>query len=453
MNINRTTIASQLVFLLICSVVVAQIPVILIFLSFGGDIVEDYERQYQVDRIATIYRLIESEQGRNTELILASAQGEELSFSVTETPKSNSPLIDHNYLKWFTKTLVDTEVLSTRVTIGVLDQYYFWFSDEEERCFNQIQKHNLFASCPYVAFSVQLSDGKWLNAVNAVLTNTNVLIVPVLFSAIITLIGFIFVIKFEVRRITAPLRILSQAAERLGKGQEVAPLKPMGSSELTTTAEAFNQMQERLTRFIHDRTHMLAAISHDLRTPITSLRIRVEFVEDEGLKENMIRTLEDMQVMVESCLAFAHQDIVEEESSIENLIALLRDVTSDFQQASFTSPLESCEYQCRAVNFRRALRNIIDNAIKYGKKAEVTLIQNDHCITIEIQDAGPGIPSDQLEDVFMPFFRADKSRNVDSGSVGLGLTIARTIIHKHGGTIEAINTHPGMKMVIKLPLE
>ncbi len=197
---------------------------------------------------------------------------------------------------------------------------------------------------------------------------------------------------------------------------------------------------------------MLAAISHDLRTPITSLRLRTEFIEDKELQAKMVNTLEDMQTMVEACLAFSQQDVLEEETETIDIVETLKDLAEDSSHITFSSTIPSYEYPCRSVSLKRAIRNLLENAVKYGSKAHMSFEKPDNKILITIQDQGPGIPEEKQEEVFEPFIRLDKARNTESGSVGLGLSIARTIIHKHGGTITAQNTFPGLEMTVTLPI-
>ena len=165
----------------------------------------------------------------------------------------------------------------------------------------------------------------------------------------------------------------------------------------------------------------------------------------------MIKTLKDMESMVEGCLAFAKQEVQEEKSEIINLVETLSNLAGEYPGIAFSTSLGAHKYLCRPVSLRRAIRNVFENAVHYGTGARVTVDSDGHGVSIEIVDEGPGVPDGMLEDIFEPFFRVDEGRNTETGNVGLGLSIARTIVHKHGGTIRAANVPNGLKMRIWLP--
>jgi len=196
---------------------------------------------------------------------------------------------------------------------------------------------------------------------------------------------------------------------------------------------------------------MLAAVSHDLRTPITSLRLRAEFVDDERLKDHMVESLDDMQTMVDSFLTFARQDITEEPLQDFDLVKLCRRMADDTVGMKFTTPETECRIRGRKVGLQRALANLVDNAIKYGKEARVHLSVEGDLISLTVDDAGNGVPDKMLEEIFSPFTRLDHARSVVEGSVGLGLSIARSIIRKQGGDVVPANLTDGFRMKITLP--
>lgn len=451
MRMPKQSIATQLIILLVLSVLTAQIPIAAVFLSRADAISDVFEQKFQIEKIADTYKAVSNRYNKDNEQLLKASNGLDLSFSVSTTPLFTGELEHQKYVEWFNETLGNVDITFTEEKISAIDQWEFWFSDQDEQCFEALLAQDFSHNCPYKAFSLKLDGGRWLNAVSGMASNNGIVLVPVLFSAFVTLLGFSFVIIFAIRKITSPLRDLEIATEQLGRGQDVEKLAVRGPRELSTTVSAFNEMQERLTRFVHDRTHMLAAISHDLRTPITSLRIRTEFIDNVELRDQMIQTLEDMQVMVESCLSFAHQDIIEEKTEEHDIVKLVESAVSEINGASFSSNINSYPYPCRQVNFKRAIRNVVENGVKYGDAANLSVDANDEGVYISIRDEGDGIPEKDLENIFEPFIRLDKSRNVESGNVGLGLTIARTIVHKHGGKIQASNSDNGLKVVLSLP--
>jgi signal transduction histidine kinase len=260
------------------------------------------------------------------------------------------------------------------------------------------------------------------------------------------LVGLLAV--WQARRLAAPIEEFSRAAERLGVDASATapPLPESGPRELRTTIRAFNLMQERLRRFVEDRTQMLAAMSHDLRTPLNRLRLRAEFIEDAEQQRKMFIDLEAMNVMIDSTLAFVRDDAGREERRLVDLGILVEDVCEDATDAggtvSYSGPL-GMNIHCRPIAIGRAITNMVDNAVKYGGGARVRVLHMQERVVIEVEDEGPGIPSDELEKVFVPFYRLERSRNAATGGVGLGLSAARTIAREHGGDISLANRHGG----------
>jgi signal transduction histidine kinase len=267
------------------------------------------------------------------------------------------------------------------------------------------------------------------------------------------------IVIFMVRRLTRPMAALAAAAERLGRGEAVPPVPERGPADVRETTRAFNRMHARLQRFVQDRTRMLAAISHDLRTPITSLRLRAEFVEDEEIRQKILETLDDMQRMAEATLAFAREEAAQEDTRAVDLAALIDSVCADLadmgQDVTFAGAPRS-HYLGRPSSLKRALRNLIENAVTYGRRARVALEAGDHEWRIVIEDDGPGIAEADFERVFAPFVRLEESRNPETGGVGLGMAISRSIVRGHGGDITLANrpgAHgaEGLCVTIRLP--
>jgi signal transduction histidine kinase len=258
-----------------------------------------------------------------------------------------------------------------------------------------------------------------------------------------------------VRRITRPMAALAASAERLGRGEVVPALAESGPLDIRQTTRAFNRMGGRLQRFVQDRTRMLAAISHDLRTPITTLRLRAEFVEDEETRAKILETLDEMQRMTEATLAFAREEAAAEDTRTVDLAALVDSVCADLadlgQDVAFAGP-ERAPYACRPVSLKRAVRNLIENAVAYGERARVTLEPVADSFRIVIEDDGPGIPEAEFERAFAPFVRLEESRSPETGGIGLGMAIARSIVRGHGGDITLANRQVGgLRAVIHLP--
>lgn len=305
-----------------------------------------------------------------------------------------------------------------------------------------------------VGLAVQLNRGTWLNtafakpAMSGFWTSNSVL------SLAVTALTLSVIMILAARGITRPMRRLTAAAEALGRGEATAPLPETGPEDIRNTAEAFNKMQERLKRFVADRTRMLAAIGHDLRTPITSLRLRAEFVGDAEVREKMLATIDEMQKMTEATLTFAREESAVEETRSVDLSALVQSLSDDLADMGYDVTFDNgfkIKYRCRADALRRAIRNLIENAVRYGQRARVSIAKGDDSIDIIIEDDGPGIPPELAEQVFVPFYRLEDSRNRETGGVGLGLSIARNIVRNHGGDIRLVNHAAGLRAIITLP--
>jgi signal transduction histidine kinase len=259
-----------------------------------------------------------------------------------------------------------------------------------------------------------------------------------------------------VRRVTTPLASLATAAERLGRDVNAPPLPETGTTETRQAARAFNDMQTRLRDLIENRTRLLAAISHDLRTPLTLLRLRAESVENVQERDRMLSTIAEMDALIGSSLQFARDDSTDEPRRPTDLASILQSVVEDMRDAGFDvrmQPAQPVVYACRSAALKRAARNLLDNAVKYGKSGSVEIRRVSQAIEINVDDDGPGIPPQELTRVLEPFYRVEDSRSRETGGVGLGLAIAQSIVQSHGGTL-ALSNRPtgGLRATISLPL-
>ncbi|MDH3231701.1 MAG: ATP-binding protein [Alphaproteobacteria bacterium] len=306
-----------------------------------------------------------------------------------------------------------------------------------------------------LTLSVPLADGSWLNVTTRYRAPPVGWAWPSVLSMLTTALAIMIIAALTVRRITRPLTALAAAAEKLGRGEEAEALDESGPMEVRRTTAAFNAMQERLTRFVRDRTTMLAAIGHDLRTPITALRLRAELVEDEETRDKLLQILEEMQRMTEATLAFAREEATREATRMVDLAALAESLCDDLaelgMEVSFAGT-ERVPLACRPVSLKRAIRNLIENGVAYGKRARVTVDGSRDDVRIVIDDDGPGIPAQELERVFGPFVRLEGSRSRETGGIGLGMAIARSIVRGHGGDIVLENRREGgLRATIRLP--
>ena len=272
-------------------------------------------------------------------------------------------------------------------------------------------------------------------------------------------IGGLFVVLFAAwvsRRVTRPVRRFSDAADRIGRDLLTAPPLPeTGSPELRRAARIFNRMQDRLRRLVEDRTLMLAAISHDLRTALTRLRLRVEFIGDDVQRTRAEGDVAEMRAMLEATLAFARGEAAGEAHEPVDLASMaqaLCDNAADAGGAARYRGPDRLVMTCPPAAIRRALANLIDNAIAYGGEAEVGLAEDDAAIRFTIADRGPGIPAGHREAVFAPFRRLETSRSRETGGTGLGLAIARGAVRRCGGDIALGDRRGGgLEAVVTLP--
>jgi signal transduction histidine kinase len=263
----------------------------------------------------------------------------------------------------------------------------------------------------------------------------------------------IVVFWFVMTRLLGPLRQLVGAADKLGRGEDVAELPVVGPTEVRDLTHTFNHMQDRLTRFVADRTRLLAALGHDLRSPLTAMRVRAEMVDDDETRDSLVASVEEMQSMVEATLTFARGLAGSEDPEVVNVDAFLEDLRQDMVVPFDTEGDSAYDARMRPHAMRRALRNVIENAVRYGGSAHVRHGMANGEVFITIDDDGPGIPATELERVFDPFFRPEQSRSLETGGHGLGLSIARTIVRAHGGEISLSNREAGgLRTTITIPL-
>ena len=323
-----------------------------------------------------------------------------------------------------------------------------------ERFLAKIEQRYAFDNAYLV--SVQLGNGSWANftvpvAPSPRLWSDNTMLATMLVIALV-LAGSIWALS----RLTAPYALLANAAERLGRDINAESLPEKGPREVRAATHAFNLMQARLRRFIGDRDQLVAAISHDLRTPVTRLRLRAEFVEDVDQRARMLADLDDIEAMTSSVLAFASDTAQPETREQIDLVSLVESLSSDMPHVALClSPDLPPRVKCLAgpVGLRRATANLIDNAVKYGGAARVSLVVDAAAIRIAVDDDGPGIPEEAMESVFRPFRRLETSRNRETGGTGLGLTIARSVARAHGGDVILANRPAGgLRAEIVLPI-
>lgn len=281
-------------------------------------------------------------------------------------------------------------------------------------------------------------------------TTTYIFIMWMVGTSIVLLAIAVFFLRNQVRSV----RRLAEAAERLGKGQQVTEFKPEGALEVRQAAAAFIVMRDRIQRQVAQRTELLAGVSHDLRTPLTRMKLQLAMASDDDAR-NLQSDVAEMERMIDGYLAFARGEEGEEPATVE-LGEVLEDAAASARRkggAVTLGPVEPAVMALRRNAFQRCLANLLDNAMRHGDQIVVGATRGGEAIEITIDDDGPGVPEDQRQAVFKAFYRLDASRNLETGSVGLGLTIAGDVVHGHGGNI-VLGDSPmgGLRATVRLPV-
>ena len=302
---------------------------------------------------------------------------------------------------------------------------------------------------------VRLQDGTWATFDTQVTQESASLPWRVLLTLATLLAAVLLLSYIAVRWVTRPLQLLATAADELGRDINRPPLPEGGPAEVHRAAHAFNTMQTRLVHFIDERTRLLTAMSHDLKTPLTRMRLRAELLEDASLRQKFEADLLEMEAMVTQTLEFMRGLSSREPTQLTDIMGLLESLQADNEAMGRTitivgrvaGPLKGVPQL-----LKRCLSNLIDNAVLYGQRAEVMVEEGTDVLTIRVRDHGPGIPESEIDKVFEPFYRLEGSRSRDTGGTGLGLSIARNIARAHGGDVRLRNHEGGgLQAILTLP--
>ena len=271
------------------------------------------------------------------------------------------------------------------------------------------------------------------------------------FASLILLIMSYYFMKGQIR----PLKRLAIIAETFGRGLDAPELKESGSSEIRQTTNAFNQMRARIKRFLKQRTDMLAGVSHDLKTPLTRMKLQLSLMKNDDARKELENDIQEMTAMLNSYVSFVKGGEPEtiENINLNNLINNICETNISLKFKIYQKFIKEIETSGRTLQIKRAIQNIIDNSKRYSSEIYIEITSNEEDCLISIEDNGPGIPEENYEDVFKPFFTLDPSRNKLKGESGLGMTIARDIIRSRGGEIKLSKSkNRGLKTTINLPL-
>lgn len=303
--------------------------------------------------------------------------------------------------------------------------------------------------------SVQLENGQWLNARVMLPPRDPLLTARLVLSTVVLYFLVLGAALFAARRLSRPLRDLTRAAEQFGGRTVPETVQPRGPQDLRQAIEAFNAMNHRVVALLDEKDRMLGALGHDLRTPLASMRIRAETMEPEEERERLIASIEEMTATLEEILVFARSGRAREQARETDVAALAAAVCDDYADMGHdveAMPADRLVLPVQPNLLRRAVRNLIDNAIKYAGSARVELRHTPGSIEITVLDNGPGLPPEELKRVLEPFYRVDSSRNRETGGTGLGLAIAKAVAESHGGSLHLANRQEGgLAATLRLP--
>ena len=294
-----------------------------------------------------------------------------------------------------------------------------------------------------VLLTGRLPNGQWLHAAGLVRANDRASMIALLLQTFTLFVAVMVPLALVARRIARPLEDLTRRVRRVGVAEEPEPMERAGPDDVQELIVAFNAMQSRVSNLLGEKDVMLGAIGHDLKTPLAALRVRIESVDDDEEREKMASTIDEMVTILDDILTLARLGKSGEPLQLVDIAAMVETLVSDFEQASFETPEVRIVAHIRPVLIRRALRNLIGNAIAYGKHAALVVREEGGMIFVDIDDDGPGIDPAMADSMFEPFVRAERSRSRSTGGSGLGLTISRAIARAHGGDVVLRNRTAG----------
>lgn len=407
---------------------------------------------YSAERIAEIVRLLDGADKLERSRLVAVLNVAPLRVSLSAAAWSKSNQTTKNWPAIeFRKRLLQLLGENYPLFVAVSDQRSpeteNTMHDSGEHTMQHMQRMGMILPDTLVFFAqVKLTDGSWVSFENSIAeevfadSSTLFLMLAILITAVL------FISLLAVRWVTRPLTMLTLAAHKLGSNINQPPLLETGPIEARNAASAFNSMQSRLQKFIVDRSRLLTAISHDLKTPITRLRLRAEMLDNPEQRDSFIKNLDEMQLIASETLNFMRTDDSHESLQAIDICALLEAISDDAAELGQQVIIEPCELKpcyARPMALKRCIANLVENAIKYGGDARIATQDSELTLTIIISDSGPGIPQQDLIAVFEPFYRLETSRNRETGGSGLGLSIARNIALSHGGDLQLCNNPDG----------
>ena len=451
---------AQLLLPLLGALVLAEVVSLGLFFSERRQAVRAALGGEIAGRTANVVRLLEATKGRLDPDILRSAESPFVAFSIGNAAavKPDSARAAERIISIIRTGLSDAS-RPVRASVERIPHHMgmrFMSSGMPNWMREVHRRHHPQAADPIeLSISVALKDGRWLNVEYNFHRPPLQTAWPSILAMALAAVAIAVVVLWAVQRISRPMKALATSAERLGRGESPDPLELAGPAEIRRVTEAFNMMQGRITRHVRERARMLAALGHDLRSPLTAMRLRVEMIDDDETRERLTSTVDEMQSMVETTLTYAKGVAIDEAPVQCDLRAMAGEIAAEMELNGASvevEPGEPLTTTVRPVSLKRALRNLIENAVKYGDRASVFFKTGKSIVRIIVEDAGPGLPEADLERVFEPFVRVDASRSRETGGVGLGLAVARAVARAHGGDITLQNqSDGGLRAEVTLP--
>ncbi len=448
------SIASRTMTVLLIGLTVSHIASTMVLSSDRQEAVIEASERLCADRVAVMARMVDKAPTQQRVPLIDDLGSSLLAVSLTDHPKVNGG---------------DGDMDDMRLMLAALQPY---FGEVEHQRLHVSHRrlashgdqsgilHRLLHGFPtdrIMEVSFRLSDGSWANFELAMARSATLWSPHAALSTLVMIVAVLVFGTWATGWAGRPLATFAAAADRLGRDVNAPRLPEDGPREVRRAVVAFNEMQGRIRRFVEDRTQMLAAISHDLRSPITRLRLRTELLPEGDGRDKMLRDLDEMETMVASSLDFARGEAADEATQTIDLAATLEAICDNAADMGLAAEFEwerRLVCACRPAAIKRALANLVENAARYGQQAKVRAHANDQAVEVVIEDSGPGIPEAELDKVFSPFYRVEGSRNRKTGGIGLGLTVARGIIRAHGGNILLQNRpEGGLRVTVTLPQE
>ncbi len=456
----------QLALLLILVLLVAQFITIAILAGERQGALRSASLEHVLQRVADAYTLLDTTDTSRQERVLRALSSPTLQLSIDSAPylpRGEDSAMTGRLAGEFEPPLTgmraameadEEECLPDRYRNRKDDhdeEHDEDHDDEDEYHEDDDDRHE----CPPIlTASLPLSSGQWLNARAQPPAPSWLWLKATLTSVGVTAALLVLTLLLAIRRILHPVNELSRAAQAFGRGEKIE-IPERGPEDIREVTRAFNQMQHQVSKAREDQSRLLAALAHDLRTPITSMRLRVEMLPEGDDRNRLLDSLLEMQQLAESTLEFIRGSVTEHYRKYD-LASLLDSLCGDLREIGLPVDLEDsprCVLQGQPEAVRRALRNLIENAVNYGRHADVGLQSREQEAVVTITDQGPGIPEAEYERVFQPFYRLEQSRSRDTGGAGLGLAIARTLVRGLGGDIE-LGAGPhgkGLRVAVILP--